>query len=138
MSQPRQQQYQNRQDPKVQRVRLLQNVAASGQSENPFEYANGLVDAKRRQQYLQERTQNTKSVPLILAESTTLNLFHWNRSDEMMMIVLEASETKFSLPQHKKGSNTQRLDVEIPRKKAPNCKGSPSISQMKDFEFESS
>ena len=39
---------------------------------------------------------------------------------------------------HKKGLNTQRLDVEIPRKKAPNCKGSPSISQMKDFEFESS
>ena len=39
---------------------------------------------------------NTKSVPLILAESTTLNLFHWNRSDEMMMIVLEASETKLS------------------------------------------
>ena len=69
---------------------------------------------------------------------TALNLFHWNRSDEMMMIVLEASETNFSLPQHKKGSNTQRLDVEIPRKKAPNCKGSPSISQMKDFEFESS
>ena len=51
------------------------------------------------------------------------------------MIVLEASETNFSLPQHKKGSNTQRLDVEIPRKKAPNCKGSPSISQLQDLEL---
>ena len=34
--------------------------------------------------------------------------FHWNRSDEMMMIVLEVT--------HQKVRCTQRLDVEIPRK----------------------
>ena len=44
-------------------------------------------------------------------------LFHWNRSDEMMMIVLEAQAA------HKKAWDMQRLDVEIPRKNDPkfNC-----------------
>ena len=43
--------------------------------------------------------------------------FHWNRSDEMMMIVLEAQAA------HKKAWDMQRLDVEIPRKNDPkfNC-----------------
>ena len=46
-----------------------------------------------------------------------LFLFHWNGSDEMMMIALENATAQKGV-EHAK----VRLDVEIPRKKEPNCK----------------